>query len=257
MRRRIALAFMVGIAASVVPAAAWAQGGRASGAADPIGELILLSSDQSDRLVVFFEDRQAVLTDASKVRLREFAERIKHVGSRIRRVLVVGTAPRSGDPSADQDLAIRRGLAARDDLARLSGLPASTFLVQASRSPANWRSSGRIVIEFSSDAPSASHRAGRVQAAWDAEAQRWVLVCGDGTVLPAQPSAPDDFFALADCPAAVASPGPPTPSAAGTRAVARWESRTARWVLRCPDGSPLTGQMQDPDDFHALSRCRP
>jgi hypothetical protein len=248
------LSLLVGAAMAALSAMPTAQDARALAAQDPIGELILLSSDEADRLVVLFEEGRAVLTEASRIRLREFAERLRETTAQLRRVLVVGTTIPTGDEAADQDLAIRRGLTARDELIRASGLPASLFLVQASRSLSGWKSTGRVVVEFEEEAGARRAHSARVRTAWDTATQRWLLVCGDGTVLPVRISAPDDFSAAGACPGAdrpAAAPG------ATARAVAQWESRTARWVLRCPDGSPLTGQSRDPDDFHALARCRP
>jgi hypothetical protein len=250
---RTSRALLASLAACMLSTVSLAQAMRTPGSPGPIGELILLSPDQSDRLVILFEDNRALLTESSRIRLKEFSEHLRHSKNDVRRVLVVGTTVPTGDSAADQDLAIRRGVTARDELIRLSGLDPSLFLVQASRSMSSWKSTGRVIIEFNGQSSPAPRGLAQVRTAWDTAAQRWLLVCADGSVLPARMSAPDDFSAAHQCRNRAEHTAPVRITAG---AVARWESETARWVLRCPDGSPLIGQMRDPDDFHAMARCR-
>jgi hypothetical protein len=142
----------------------------------------------------------------------------------------------------------------RDELVRLTGLSESLFLLQASRSMPGWRAVGQVFVELNLNTP-ASIGAAKARVAWDTRSQRWLLICRDGSIPPARLSAPDDFSALAACdgPERLAAPAPVS---ASNGAAAQWDAATSRWVIRCADGSPLSGQAQDPDDFYALSRCR-
>jgi hypothetical protein len=93
----------------------------------------------------------------------------------------------------------------------------------------------------------------RVRPAWDARLQRWVIACPDGTVPRQDAAAPDDFRGQSACaPAPAQAPG----HAGRQHALALWSPEQGRWLIACPDRTPLSGQDQDPDDFSALLRCR-
>jgi hypothetical protein len=190
-------------------------------------------------------------TEPSRERLREYAELIKSSARSLRRVIVIGTTAPTGDFAADQDLAIRRAMSVRDELVRLSGLSESLYLVQASRSLPGWRAVGQVFIELNANTPTAVGSA-KARVAWDTQSQHWLLVSRDGSIPPARLSAPDDFSAPTGCDARERSAAA-VPAANG--ATAYWDPAASRWVIRCADGSPLSRQKQDPDDFHALSRC--
>ena len=254
MTHRSVSLFAAGLSLSVAALSlvAQAQGVSAQNAADQGGELVLLSPEAADRTVMIFEGSQTKLTDASRERLKEFAELVKRSERNLERVLIVGTTIPTGDLAADQDLAIRRAVSARDELIRLSGVKESQVLVQASRSVPGWQAAGQVFIELDTDA-STGFGAAHGRVAWDTRSQRWLLVCRDGSIPPARLSAPDDFSALAAC----ETPGRPAPVVSrADGAAAHWDASASRWVLRCADGSPLSKQERDPDDFYALSRCR-
>ncbi|NBJ11154.1 OmpA family protein [Microvirga arsenatis] len=222
----------------------------------PTRDLYLLTSKQSERTVILFEDKTLKLTQQSRERLKEYADLMARSARTLRRVLVIGTTMPTGDLAADQDLAFRRALAVRDELARLSGLSESLFLTQASRSMPGWRAAGQVFVELDVTT-STNTGAAQARVAWDTHSQRWLLICRDGAIPPARLSAPDDFSALAACDEPgriVTNARAPVPAPNG--AVAHWDAKTSRWVIRCADGTPLSGQEQDPDDFQALSRCR-
>lgn len=252
MTRRLVSIFAAGLSVAASSLFPQPQGVSAQTGPDQGGELVLLSPEAADRTVMVFEGSQTKLTDASRERLKEFAELIKRSGKSLKRVLIVGTTIPTGDVASDQDLAIRRAMSARDELIRLSGVKESLVLVQASRSLPGWQAAGQVFIELDTDASTGFGTAhGRV--AWDTRSQRWLLVCRDGSIPPAHLSAPDDFSALAAC----QTPGRPAPVVSvADGAAAHWDAAALRWVIGCADGSPLPKQAHDPDDFHALSRCR-
>jgi hypothetical protein len=250
--RRSISTIVAGLSVAALSLVAQVQGVLAQIGPDQGGELVLLSPEAADRTVMVFEGSQARLTDASRERLKEFAELVRRSEKNLKRVLIVGTTIPTGDFSADQDLAIRRAVSARDELIRLSGVRESLVLVQASRSLPGWRAAGQVFIELDTNA-STGFGAAHGRVAWDTRSQRWLLVCRDGSIPAARQSAPDDFSALAACQA----PGRPAPVASvADGAAAHWDAAASRWVIRCADGSPLPRQENDPDDFHALSRCR-
>jgi len=244
--------FAAGLSVAALSLVAQGQGVSAQTGSDQGGELVLLSPEAADRVVMVFEGGQTKLTDASRERLKEFAELVKRSEKNLQRVLIVGTTIPTGDFATDQDLAIRRAVSARDELIRLSGVKESLVLVQASRSLPGWQAAGQVFIELDTDT-STGFGAAHGRVAWDTRSQRWLLVCRDGSIPPARLSAPDDFSALAAC----QTPGRPAPVVSVTDgAAAHWDAAASRWVIRCADGSPLLRQEHDPDDFHALSRCR-
>jgi len=232
------------------------HGASSQDAPAPTRDLYLLTSKQSERTVILFEGKTLKLTQQSRERLREYADLMRTSARTLRRVLVIGTSMPTGDLAADQDLAFRRALAVRDELARLSGLSESLFLTQASRSMPGWRAAGQVFVELDVTTP-ANTGAAQARVAWDTHSQRWLLICRDGSIPPARLSSPDDFSALAACdePGRLA-PDALAPVPVPNGAVAHWDAKTSRWVIRCADGTPLSGQEQDPDDFRALSRCR-